>query len=250
MHGGKNYMTNPVADMFLVLVKTAHDALLEKLNERSMNPMAPNRDDRWASGNVVDPTSGKVIQVYAAGQSVGPAKVNWNAASSGGGAAESKGKDFSRYDANITDMGAPAQPLTDLMRNHYRPWGDVFRHLEAGEMVEILCSAYKPDLIAKAFLNSAFEDLVPQRIRSKFAPGGHVGGYLPTPNQTPAAPIPPVNNVAATTPIPQANVSYFNTMSSQSIPEDHGSGVEGPQSTDATINTLKAMAERLRNKGQ
>jgi hypothetical protein len=241
MHGGKNYMANPVIDMFMVLVKTAHDALLEKLNVRSDTPTDPDIAKRWKSGNVVDPASGKVIQVFAAGQAGGLQQVQWNAA---GNASQQKGKDFARYDCDIVDTQAPPAPLTGLMQDHFKPWDNVFHRLEAGEMVEQLCSAYKPDLIAKAFLDSAFEDLVPQRIRAKFgAATKFVPGFsAPAPMGTAATA--PSSGITGVAPLPQG-AAYFNAQS-QRADDTEAQTPAGPVGLEDQINTLKAMAEKMK----
>lgn len=167
-----NYLAQkrPQIDIVMMLPKSAMHSL-EDLMELQVDKYQGDPTDwgsRYVYGNLLDPEKGRAIVIRrfnpAAVETTngGPSELTMDMTQGFGAVrpAMSSIPTFARYEV-VPDM--PLKVPAALVHKHWKNWDDVMYKLQPDQQVELLCTAFPPNLMRAAF---SATDWLPERIRS------------------------------------------------------------------------------------
>jgi hypothetical protein len=261
-HSGRDYSEEPKHAM-LVLPPSASDRLRDLLLEENPNfdPRGP-LEQRFASGDVVHPETGKLIRIFnPEKQRANTANINFNRIGSAGGfqkGASQKTKEFKAYEVEFQ----PSPPVdAAAMVSMFVSWKETLNWLTTAQQVQELSSCYRPELIAQVFRDSLFEQHVPGNIRDKyFGSGNVVQGFTAPGGEPNVAPPPaqrnPFKGLGSATGSPPSNPPAGMPMPNSAPPQQVQSEQQTASAPSAEAgkfkfgNTKRATEDEPSEEGQ
>lgn len=186
-HNGVSYYQQPKVNVVLMLPPSARMSLQELCNTEVPGYKGDPDDysKRFQCGEWLDCATGKELVVQfksnAGGDEAG--EVNYDNAGSGN-SQKPRGMQPNTYEVVL---GNPSKIPPNMVNKLFKPWSNVIQYLNEQQQVELMCQAFKPDVVKAAFGNMG---LLPKSLE--------FGQTISIPKTTPSVSKPPVETKVST----------------------------------------------------
>jgi hypothetical protein len=262
-HKGNSYRKQPKPNVVVMLPPTARISLQNMCNKQ-INGWRGDEDDyisRFECGDWLDPAEGRELIIKfrkSKANDDDSVEVNFDTTRAAGVAppADTAGGAFANaYDVELAGYKTPIPG--DLINQYYKPWDKVLRYLNEQEQVELMCSAFKPDVVKAAFGGMG---LLPKSVEFGRTTSAPAATEQPAKRSAPPSNAAPKPAVSTTISSVENTVDFSNLDNSAptpvdeppfDMPEQPTINISDPGSTqinqDAMRAKLAAARRQIRN---